>query len=250
MRATALRREAARLVGVDVRSMVTLSFALAAALGALAGLVVAPLTQTAFDVGAGTASRASRRRSSAVSQPDRGGCRRTRAGSSSRSPRLSESDLQGRGALIVLLVVLLCARTGCSAVLGGRRRDGRAHMAQARRSSLRVRRRGSAHAHDRPVLLRCSTFVGLNVLVVVGLALLFGYSGQVSLGNAAFVGIGAYTCATLTADSSSHGCSDSRHAGAVAARRRLLLALPSLRLRGHYLPMATLARRNSRSFSS
>ena len=53
MRATALRREAARLVGVDVRSMVTLSFALAAALGALAGLVVAPLTQTAFDVGAG-----------------------------------------------------------------------------------------------------------------------------------------------------------------------------------------------------
>jgi len=53
MRATALRRDAARLVGVDVRSMVTLSFALAAALGALAGLVVAPLTQTAFDVGAG-----------------------------------------------------------------------------------------------------------------------------------------------------------------------------------------------------
>ena len=53
MRATSLRRDAARLVGVNVSSMVTLSFALAAALGALAGLVVAPLTQTAFDVGAG-----------------------------------------------------------------------------------------------------------------------------------------------------------------------------------------------------
>ena len=53
MRATSQRRDAARLVGVDVRSMVTVSFALAAALGALAGLVVAPLTQTAFDVGAG-----------------------------------------------------------------------------------------------------------------------------------------------------------------------------------------------------
>ena len=53
MRATALRGEAARLVGVDTRLMVTLSFALAAGLGAIAGLAVAPLTQTAFDVGAG-----------------------------------------------------------------------------------------------------------------------------------------------------------------------------------------------------
>jgi branched-chain amino acid transport system permease protein len=53
MRATALRRDAARLVGVDAKAMVTYSFALAGALGALAGLAVAPLTQTAFDVGAG-----------------------------------------------------------------------------------------------------------------------------------------------------------------------------------------------------
>jgi branched-chain amino acid transport system permease protein len=41
------------LVGIDTRSMVTVSFALAAALGAIAGLAVAPLTQSAFDVGAG-----------------------------------------------------------------------------------------------------------------------------------------------------------------------------------------------------
>lgn len=53
MRATAIKRDAARLVGIDVRSMVTASFALAAGLGALAGLAVAPLTQTAFDAGAG-----------------------------------------------------------------------------------------------------------------------------------------------------------------------------------------------------
>jgi branched-chain amino acid transport system permease protein len=53
MRATALNRDAARLVGIDTSSMVTASFALAAGLGAVAGLAVAPLTQTAFDVGAG-----------------------------------------------------------------------------------------------------------------------------------------------------------------------------------------------------
>lgn len=53
MRATSIRRDAARLVGIDARAMVTYSFALAAGFGALAGIVVAPLTQTAFDVGAG-----------------------------------------------------------------------------------------------------------------------------------------------------------------------------------------------------
>jgi branched-chain amino acid transport system permease protein len=53
MRATSIRRDAARLVGIDAAGMVTWSFALAAALGAVGGLVVAPLTQTAFSVGAG-----------------------------------------------------------------------------------------------------------------------------------------------------------------------------------------------------
>ena len=54
MRATAIQRDAARLVGVDTRRMVTIAFALAGALGAIAGVAVAPLTQTAFDVGATT----------------------------------------------------------------------------------------------------------------------------------------------------------------------------------------------------
>jgi branched-chain amino acid transport system permease protein len=51
MRATALQRDAARLVGVDASLMVTASFGMAAALGALAGVAVAPLTQAAFGVG-------------------------------------------------------------------------------------------------------------------------------------------------------------------------------------------------------
>jgi len=53
MRATSIQRDAARLVGVNTGAMVTWSFALAAALGAVGGLAVAPLTQTAFSVGAG-----------------------------------------------------------------------------------------------------------------------------------------------------------------------------------------------------
>ncbi len=51
MRACAVSRDAARIVGVDPRLMVTVSFVLAASLGALAGLAVTPLTQTVFNVG-------------------------------------------------------------------------------------------------------------------------------------------------------------------------------------------------------
>ncbi|TLM69191.1 MAG: branched-chain amino acid ABC transporter permease, partial [Actinobacteria bacterium] len=52
MSACAVDRQAARLAGIDVRRVVTISFAFAATLGALAGAAVTPLTQTGFDVGA------------------------------------------------------------------------------------------------------------------------------------------------------------------------------------------------------
>lgn len=55
MRACMQNREAARLMGIDTAWMVTVSFALAAMLGALAGVAVAPLTQTRFDIGTGIA---------------------------------------------------------------------------------------------------------------------------------------------------------------------------------------------------
>jgi branched-chain amino acid transport system permease protein len=55
MRACMQNREAARLVGIDPGRIVMISFALAAALGALAGVVVTPLTSTRFDIGAGIA---------------------------------------------------------------------------------------------------------------------------------------------------------------------------------------------------
>jgi len=89
-------------------------------------------------------------------------------------------------------------------------------------------------------MLKVLTFVGLNSLVVVGLALLFGYAGQVSLGHAAFVGLGAYTCAFLTVRLELPWIAGFVAAGVVSALGGLLLAMPSLRLKGHYLAMATL----------
>lgn len=51
MRACSYNRRAASLVGIDVRRMVLLSFIISAAMGSLAGVIIAPLTMTAFDVG-------------------------------------------------------------------------------------------------------------------------------------------------------------------------------------------------------
>ena len=89
-------------------------------------------------------------------------------------------------------------------------------------------------------LLKVFTFAGINALVVIGLALLFGHAGQVSLGHAAFVGIGAYTCAVCTVTFEWPWLLGFVAAGALAALGGLVLALPSLRLKGHYLAMATL----------
>ncbi|MCX8007109.1 MAG: branched-chain amino acid ABC transporter permease [Coriobacteriia bacterium] len=52
MRACSISHDAARIVGIDTARVVMLSFGLSGALGALAGAVVAPITQTAYDVGA------------------------------------------------------------------------------------------------------------------------------------------------------------------------------------------------------
>ena len=89
-------------------------------------------------------------------------------------------------------------------------------------------------------LLKVFTFAGINAVVVIGLALLFGHAGQVSLGHAAFVGLGAYTCAVCTVRLEWPWLLAFAASGAVAAFGGFLLALPSLRLKGHYLAMATL----------
>lgn len=88
-------------------------------------------------------------------------------------------------------------------------------------------------------LIRIFTLVGINLVMVTGLSLLFGYAGQISLGHAAFFGLGAYTSGFLTRLGMPWIVGLA--AGVlVAAAGGLLLALPSLRLKGHYLAMATL----------
>jgi branched-chain amino acid transport system permease protein len=89
-------------------------------------------------------------------------------------------------------------------------------------------------------LLKVLTYVGLNVIVATGLALLFGYAGQISLGHAAFFGIGAYASGYVTTALEWPFLAGLALAVALSALGGLLLALPSIRLKGHYLAMATL----------
>lgn len=96
-----------------------------------------------------------------------------------------------------------------------------------------------AFTADRYVL-KVLVFVCVNVIVIAGLALLFGYAGQISLGHAAFVGIGAYTSAYVVGQLGAPWLAGVCAGTLLAGAGGLLLALPSLRLRGHYLAMATL----------
>jgi branched-chain amino acid transport system substrate-binding protein len=83
--------------------------------------------------------------------------------------------------------------------------------------------------------------VGVYFIAILGLNLLTGYSGQISLGHGAFMAIGGYTTGILMVH---HGWTDWKTipvAAAVSGVAGLLFGIPALRLRGLYLALATFA---------
>ena len=82
--------------------------------------------------------------------------------------------------------------------------------------------------------------VGISVILALGLALLTGFTGQISLGHAAFFGIGAYASALLTSKLAIPFWFSCPLGGVLAALISLGIGLPALRIRGHYLALATL----------
>jgi len=83
-------------------------------------------------------------------------------------------------------------------------------------------------------------FAGINALVAIGLTILMGYAGQISLGQAAFYGIGAYISAILSLHFGLPVILSIFLALLVASTAAIILAIPALRLKGHYLAVATL----------
>jgi branched-chain amino acid transport system permease protein len=89
-------------------------------------------------------------------------------------------------------------------------------------------------------LLNVLVYVGINTMLAVALNLLLGFAGQISLGQAAFYGLGAYISGVLTA---SHGWNPWLSLAVAALAVGVLafvIGFPILKLKGHYLAMATL----------
>ena len=92
-----------------------------------------------------------------------------------------------------------------------------------------------------PFWVTLGNYVGLYSLAALGLVLLTGVAGQTSFGQAAFVGIGAYTTAVLSTKYAMSPWINIFIGLGLTLALALCLGLITLRMKGHYLPLATIA---------
>ena len=90
-------------------------------------------------------------------------------------------------------------------------------------------------------ILTIMTIIGITVISVLGLNILTGYCGQISLGHAAFMAVGAYTSGALCAKLGWSFWAALPCAALAAGIAGLIFGLPSLKIKGFYLIMATVA---------
>ena len=89
-------------------------------------------------------------------------------------------------------------------------------------------------------LMNVLVFVGIHTMLAIGLNLLLGYAGQISLGHAGFFGLGAYLSGVLTATYGWNPWLAMPLAAALVGSLAFMIGFPILKLKGHYLAMATL----------
>ena len=83
-------------------------------------------------------------------------------------------------------------------------------------------------------------FAGIFSIVCLGLSLLMGYAGQISMAQAAFFGMGAYTSGILTSRFGVNPWAAMPVGAILTGAVAWVVGIPALRLKGHYLAMATL----------
>jgi branched-chain amino acid transport system permease protein len=89
-------------------------------------------------------------------------------------------------------------------------------------------------------LMNVLVFVGIYTMLAIGLNLLLGYAGQISLGHAGFFGLGAYLSGILTSTYGWNPWLAMPLAALFVGGLAFLIGFPILKLKGHYLAMATL----------
>ena len=257
LRACAENPTAAGLMGVHVSRMTLFAFAAGAAIGAIGGEVLGPVTSIEFDTGRFFTNLGF----VAFALGGMGSFFGAIAGGLGLGlvQQLTAgyiSSLFSNSLTLVLLLAVLIWRPG--GLLGAgmpRREDVREAGAQPAGGSIRLSGAtartlaagGALLLAALPLLLGSTGLLGSLVITgilfiaVMGLDLLMGYAGQVSLGQAGFMAVGGYTAAILA---TRYGVSPLESTGAgivLTLAVALVLSVVTARLRGLYLALATLA---------
>ena len=87
---------------------------------------------------------------------------------------------------------------------------------------------------------RIASVVYVNALAVLGMVILIGYAGQISLGHAGFAGVGGYACALGPVYLGLHPALSAALGAVVSGCLAWLVGKPILRLKGYYLAVASL----------
>ncbi|MCD6569513.1 MAG: branched-chain amino acid ABC transporter permease [Deltaproteobacteria bacterium] len=92
-----------------------------------------------------------------------------------------------------------------------------------------------------PYMLYVLNMIGIASIAAIGLNILIGFTGQISLGHGAFLGVGAYSGAILAISLGFPFWLAVPAAGIITAMVGMVFGIPSVRLKGLYLTIATLA---------
>ena len=90
-------------------------------------------------------------------------------------------------------------------------------------------------------MLGITNLIGITVIAMLGLNILTGYCGQISIGHGAFIAVGSYTAAILSNHLGWPFWATLPGAMAVTGIMGLIVGLPSLRIKGFYIAISTLA---------
>ncbi len=256
LRACAENPAAARLMGIDVPRMTLLAFTLAAFIGAVAGVVIAPATSLQFDTGrlftiSGFVAVAI---GGIASFPGSilGGLL---LGLVNHFATAYVSSLFSNAIALGLLLVVLVWRPSGLVGAGVTRRQDVREEARVWKHVVRLKPPvawitagialvGAAllpTVLPEGAILSSLVIAGILFIALLGLDILMGYAGQVSLGQAGFMAIGGYTAAWLAVEHDVAPLLGVLAGMALSLVCALVLSVVTLRLRGLYLALATLA---------
>ena len=256
LRACAENPTAARLMGISVSAMTLFSFGLAAGMGALAGVVVAPTTSLQFDTGGlFTMSGFIAVAIGGIASFPGAVAGGLLLGVLTQLATAYVSSLFSNAiALIVLLAVLIWRPNGLLSAGVARRQDVREearvwkHITRLHpRSAAIAAAAGLAIALAVPLVVTSEgmlsgiVIAAILFIALIGLDLVMGYAGQVSLGQAGFMAIGGYTAGYLSVQYDVAPILGILAGMALALLCSLVLSVVTLRLRGLYLALATLS---------